>query len=46
MGQALLQKCGENVAFIREDIDKALKNMIVEMPQSKSAITLIVNGAR
>ncbi|KAI1302330.1 hypothetical protein HDE_02580 [Halotydeus destructor] len=46
MGQALLHKCGENVMFIREDIDKALSNMITEMPQSKSAITLIANGAK
>jgi hypothetical protein len=43
--QALLHKCGENVAFIREDIDKAISNMIEEMPQSKSALALILNGA-
>lgn len=46
IGQALLHKCGENIAFIREDIDKAISNMIEEMPQSKSAITLITNGAK
>lgn len=46
MGQALLHKCGENVTFIRDDIDIALTNMIEEMPQTKSAITLITNGAK
>lgn len=46
IAQALLQKSGENVSFIREDIEKALNNMIEEMPQSRSAISIVNNGAK
>lgn len=44
MTQALLNKSGENVSFIREDIERALFNMVDEMPQTRAAIALIVNG--
>ncbi|RWS29895.1 hypothetical protein B4U80_11286 [Leptotrombidium deliense] len=43
--QALVHKAGENIAFIREDIDKALANLVEEMPQTKSALALINSGA-
>ncbi|RWS17552.1 protein FAM179B-like protein, partial [Dinothrombium tinctorium] len=43
--QALLHKCGENVSFIREDIERALANMVEEMPQTKSVLALINGGA-
>lgn len=46
IGGALLAKCGENVTFIREDIDRALTNLIEEMPQSKSVLTLVMGGAQ
>lgn len=45
MVQALLNKSGENVCFIREDVERALMNMVEEMPQTRAAIALIVNGA-
>jgi hypothetical protein len=46
MAQALLTKSGENVVFIREDIERALMNMIEEMPQTRAAIALITNGSK
>lgn len=46
MVQALLHKSGENVVFIREDIERALLNMIDYMPQTRAAISLIINGSK
>ncbi len=46
MAQVLLTKSGENVVFIREDIERALMNMIEEMPQTRAAIALITNGSK
>jgi hypothetical protein len=46
IGSALLAKCAENIMFIRDDIDRALTNLIEEMPQSKSVLTLVNGGAQ
>lgn len=46
IGAALLQKCAENITFIREDIDRSLKNLVDEMPQSKTVLTLVNGGAQ
>ena len=46
VGAALLQKCAENVTFIREDIDRSLTNMVEQMPQSKTVLTLVTGGAQ
>lgn len=46
IGAALLQKCGENITFIKDDIDKALMNMVDEMPQSKTVLALVNGGAQ
>lgn len=46
IASALLAKCGENVLFIRDDIDRALTNLIEEMPQSKCVLTLVTGGAQ
>ena len=46
IGSALLQKCGENVTFIREDIDRSLTNLVECMPQSKTVLTLVNGGAQ
>ena len=43
---ALLQKCGENITFIKDDIDKAIMNMVDEMPQSKTVLALVNGGAQ
>lgn len=46
IGGALLTKCAENITFIKDDIDRALTNMVEEMPQSKTVLTLVNGGAQ
>jgi hypothetical protein len=46
MAHALLAKSGENVVFMREDIERALMNMIEEMTQTRAAIALVTNGSK
>ena len=46
IGSALLAKCGENVTFIKEDIERALNNLVDQMPQSKTVLTLVTGGAQ
>lgn len=46
IGSALLTKCAENITFIKDDIDRALTNMVEEMPQSKTVLTLVNGGAQ
>ncbi len=46
MAHALLTKSGENVVFMREDIERALMNMIEEMTQTRAAIALVTNGSK
>ncbi|XP_074605138.1 TOG array regulator of axonemal microtubules protein 1 isoform X1 [Brevipalpus obovatus] len=45
IGSALINKCGENASFIREDCERAIQSMIDEMPQIKSALVLIHYGS-
>ena len=46
MVAALLIKSGENVSFMRDDIDRALQHCAQEMPQTRTAISLIQAGAK
>lgn len=46
MVSCLLAKSGENVVFIREDIERALMLCLEEMPQTRTALALIHAGAK
>lgn len=46
IAQALLHKCGENIQFIREDIEKSLENFIHYMPPVRAALCIIQHGTK
>ncbi|XP_067119800.1 TOG array regulator of axonemal microtubules protein 1 [Centruroides vittatus] len=42
--QTLLHKTGESVGFIRDDIEKAMNNMIEEVSSNKAILAVILGG--
>lgn len=46
IAQALLSKCGENIQFIREDIEKALDNFVTHMPPVRAALSIVHHGTK
>lgn len=44
--QILLHKCGESNAFLRDAVDKAMKEMVTNVSSSKALAALIQGGLK